>query len=186
MISAKYQNQHRPRLIQILVLDLSVKVPAESNCVKQPINILHHRLHSTAKVGRMHSWNSFINFVTRDFNEEIDCEIIGSWMYIVNQVDTTRQLVRTETCAYVLHAFSFNFLLHTTSEFLFIFFFHLNHEYSSSVCSNLCQLPNGYSSRCEQKYVQKRLIALNADGTNLYTDTFWFPSCCACTIAGPT
>lgn len=24
-------------------------------------------------------------------------------MYIVNQVDTTRQLVRTETCAYVLN-----------------------------------------------------------------------------------
>ncbi|XP_031640221.1 protein spaetzle 5 isoform X1 [Contarinia nasturtii] len=79
----------------------------------------------------------------------------GQWMYVVNQVDTTRQLVRTETCA-------------------------------SSVCSNICQLPNGYSSRCEQKYVQKRLIALNADGTNLYTDTFWFPSCCACTIVGPT
>ncbi|XP_055318359.1 protein spaetzle 5 isoform X2 [Sitodiplosis mosellana] len=79
----------------------------------------------------------------------------GNWMYIVNQVDTTRQLVRTETCA-------------------------------STVCSNICQLPNGYSSRCEQKYVQKRLIALNADGTNLYTDTFWFPSCCQCTIAGST
>lgn len=58
--------------------------------------------------------------------------------------------------------------------------------FRSTVCSNICQLPNGYSSRCEQKYVQKRLIALNADGTNLYTDTFWFPSCCACTIAGPT
>lgn len=63
--------------------------------------------------------------------------------------------------------------------------FHIN-SYRSTVCSNICSLPNGYSSRCEQKYVQKRLIALNAEGTNLYTDTFWFPSCCACTIAPPT
>lgn len=56
-------------------------------------------------------------------------------------------------------------------------------HYSSNVCSNLCQLPNGYKSRCEQKFIQKRLIALNGDGQSLYTDTFWFPSCCACTIS---
>ncbi|XP_054735107.1 protein spaetzle 5 isoform X1 [Anastrepha obliqua] len=54
---------------------------------------------------------------------------------------------------------------------------------ASNTCSNLCQLPNGYNSRCEQKYVQKRLIALQANGQNLYTDSFWFPSCCVCTIA---
>ncbi|CAD7082169.1 unnamed protein product [Hermetia illucens] len=73
----------------------------------------------------------------------------GNWMYVVNEANTARQLVKTETCA-------------------------------SSQCSNLCQLPIGYNSRCEQKYVQKRLVALNADGQNLYTDTFWFPSCCKC------
>lgn len=45
---------------------------------------------------------------------------------------------------------------------------------SSSRCSNLCQLPNGYNSRCEQKYVQKRLVTLgeyinNFDISNLLT-----------------
>ncbi|KAM7358896.1 spatzle 5 Toll-1 receptor [Cochliomyia hominivorax] len=54
---------------------------------------------------------------------------------------------------------------------------------ASNTCSNLCQLPNGYNSRCEQKFVQKRLIALQGNGQNLYTDTFWFPSCCVCTIS---
>lgn len=53
----------------------------------------------------------------------------------------------------------------------------------STQCSNLCQLPNNYVSRCEQKYVQKRLIALDASGERLYSDTFWFPSCCACTLS---
>ncbi|XP_063698104.1 protein spaetzle 5-like [Culicoides brevitarsis] len=54
---------------------------------------------------------------------------------------------------------------------------------ASSICSNLCQLPNGYSSRCEQKFVQKRLVALETTGQRLYTDTFWFPSCCVCTLS---
>ncbi|XP_055688246.1 protein spaetzle 5 [Lutzomyia longipalpis] len=76
----------------------------------------------------------------------------GNWMFVVNQVETARQLVKTETCA-------------------------------STVCSNICQIPPGYNSRCEQKYVQKRLVALDANGQRLYTDTFWFPSCCVCTIS---
>ncbi|XP_059216789.1 protein spaetzle 5 isoform X2 [Stomoxys calcitrans] len=54
---------------------------------------------------------------------------------------------------------------------------------ASNTCTNLCQLPNGYNSRCEQKFVQKRLIALQGNGQNLYTDSFWFPSCCVCTIS---
>ncbi|KAL9904639.1 spatzle 5 Toll-1 receptor isoform 1-T1 [Glossina fuscipes fuscipes] len=54
---------------------------------------------------------------------------------------------------------------------------------ASNTCSNLCQLPNNYNSRCEQKFVQKRLIALQGNGQNLYTDTFWFPSCCVCIIS---
>lgn len=53
----------------------------------------------------------------------------------------------------------------------------------SATCSNLCILPNGYRSQCEQKYVQKRLVTLDAVGDNIYTDTFWFPSCCVCTIS---
>ncbi|XP_039437027.1 protein spaetzle 5 [Culex pipiens pallens] len=54
---------------------------------------------------------------------------------------------------------------------------------SSTECSNLCILPNGYNSRCEQKFSQKRLLTLDSDGQSLYVDTYWFPSCCVCTLA---
>ncbi|KAJ8960878.1 hypothetical protein NQ318_020177, partial [Aromia moschata] len=54
---------------------------------------------------------------------------------------------------------------------------------ASTTCSGICSLPQGYSSRCEQKYVQKRLVALEGGGNQLYTDVFWFPSCCVCTIS---
>ncbi|XP_044751528.1 protein spaetzle 5 isoform X2 [Coccinella septempunctata] len=53
---------------------------------------------------------------------------------------------------------------------------------TSKICSSLCGLPLGYTSRCEQKYIQKRLIALQGQGDQLYTDVFWIPSCCVCTI----
>ncbi|KAL7049381.1 hypothetical protein ACKWTF_003672 [Chironomus riparius] len=56
----------------------------------------------------------------------------------------------------------------------------------SEKCSNLCQLPNGYNSKCEQKYVQKRLVTLDPQGEKLFTDTFWFPSCCVCTLSNFT
>ncbi|XP_046393934.1 protein spaetzle 5 [Ischnura elegans] len=52
----------------------------------------------------------------------------------------------------------------------------------SSTCSGLCSLPNGYTSSCEQQYVQKRLVALDGSGDRLYTDVFWFPHCCVCQI----
>ncbi|CAH2107010.1 unnamed protein product [Euphydryas editha] len=53
---------------------------------------------------------------------------------------------------------------------------------TSTECSGLCTIPLGYASRCEQKYIQKRLVALESSGQNLYTDVFWIPSCCQCTI----
>ncbi|XP_063821393.1 protein spaetzle 5 [Ostrinia nubilalis] len=53
---------------------------------------------------------------------------------------------------------------------------------TSSQCSGLCTVPPGYNSRCEQKYIQKRLVALESSGQSLYTDLFWIPSCCQCTI----
>ncbi|KAJ8966714.1 hypothetical protein NQ314_003367 [Rhamnusium bicolor] len=53
----------------------------------------------------------------------------------------------------------------------------------SQTCSGICSLPQDYTSRCEQKYVQKRLVALEGGGNQLYTDVFWFPSCCVCTIS---
>ncbi|XP_028043508.1 protein spaetzle 5 [Bombyx mandarina] len=53
---------------------------------------------------------------------------------------------------------------------------------TSTTCSGLCTIPSGYTSRCEQKYIQKRLVALQSSGQNLYTDIFWIPSCCQCSI----
>lgn len=53
---------------------------------------------------------------------------------------------------------------------------------ASTQCSGLCSIPTGYTSRCEQKYIQKRLVALQPSGQNLYTDVFWIPSCCQCVI----
>ncbi|KAL1455658.1 hypothetical protein WDU94_009739 [Cyamophila willieti] len=52
----------------------------------------------------------------------------------------------------------------------------------STECNGICGLPNGYQTRCEQKYVQKRLVALQGEGNQLYTDVFWIPSCCVCQI----
>ncbi|CAH1108922.1 unnamed protein product [Psylliodes chrysocephalus] len=53
---------------------------------------------------------------------------------------------------------------------------------NSQTCDGICSLPDGYTSKCEQKYVQKRLVALESEGNQLYTDVFWFPSCCLCTL----
>jgi len=52
----------------------------------------------------------------------------------------------------------------------------------TSECSGLCDVPIGFTSSCSQQFVQKRLVALNADGEYLYTDTFSFPHCCICQI----
>ncbi|XP_033219054.1 protein spaetzle 5 [Belonocnema kinseyi] len=52
----------------------------------------------------------------------------------------------------------------------------------TDTCNALCSLPNGYTSRCEQQYVQKRLLALEGSGNRLYTDVFWFPHGCMCQV----
>ncbi|XP_019764273.2 protein spaetzle 5-like [Dendroctonus ponderosae] len=79
----------------------------------------------------------------------------GNWMYVVNMPETNQQYTQL-----------------VKSEMC-----------ADTNCNGLCQLPQGYSSKCEQKYVQKRLIALEGNGSDLYSDTFWFPSCCICTIS---
>ncbi|XP_012261687.2 protein spaetzle 5 isoform X1 [Athalia rosae] len=53
---------------------------------------------------------------------------------------------------------------------------------ASDTCNGLCSLPTGYTSRCQQQYVQKRLVALEGSGDRLYTDVFWFPHCCTCQV----
>ncbi|XP_014289447.1 protein spaetzle 5 [Halyomorpha halys] len=77
----------------------------------------------------------------------------GNWMYIVNQDSNARYT---------------QLVLAETCR--------------TSQCNGICSIPNGYSSRCEQQYVQKRLVALSGDGKNLYTDKFWLPHCCICQI----
>ncbi|KAJ8670315.1 hypothetical protein QAD02_001574 [Eretmocerus hayati] len=52
----------------------------------------------------------------------------------------------------------------------------------SDTCDGLCSLPLGYSSKCQQQYVQKRLVALDGKGDRLYTDVFWFPHGCMCQV----
>ncbi|XP_053994310.1 protein spaetzle 5 [Hylaeus anthracinus] len=53
---------------------------------------------------------------------------------------------------------------------------------TTSVCNGICSLPTGYTSKCQQQYVQKRLVALRGTGNQLYTDVFWFPHGCTCQI----
>lgn len=52
----------------------------------------------------------------------------------------------------------------------------------TDTCNELCTLPIGYTSRCAQQYVQKRLVALEGSGDRLYTDIFWFPHGCMCQV----
>lgn len=78
----------------------------------------------------------------------------GNWMYVVNMPEVDNRLTQLVKSETCI----------------------------SQQCSGICSLPNGYTSRCEQKYVQKRLVALESEGNQLYTDVFWFPSCCICTI----
>lgn len=53
---------------------------------------------------------------------------------------------------------------------------------TTSMCNGICSVPAGYTSKCQQEYVQKRLIALEGSGNQLYTDVFWLPHGCSCQI----
>lgn len=72
---------------------------------------------------------------------------------------------------------NFNFLLKFWDILNFILFF-----LRMDVCNGICSVPTGYTSRCQQQYVQKRLVALQGNGNQLYTDIFWFPHGCSCEI----
>ncbi|XP_076642859.1 spatzle 5 Toll-1 receptor isoform X1 [Halictus rubicundus] len=53
---------------------------------------------------------------------------------------------------------------------------------TQSMCNGICSLPTGYTSKCRQQFVQKRLVALEGSGNQLYTDVFWFAHGCTCEI----
>ncbi|KAF3429342.1 hypothetical protein E2986_12542 [Frieseomelitta varia] len=75
----------------------------------------------------------------------------GNWMYVVNLQDKNRKYSQV-----------------VKSE-----------KCTMNVCNGICSVPAGYTSRCQQKFVQKRLVALEGSGNQLYTDVFWFPHGCA-------
>ena len=42
------------------------------------------------------------------------------------------------------------------------------------------RLANSVSTKCNQEYLDHKLVALSATGEELVVDTFSFPSCCTC------
>ncbi|XP_069691562.1 protein spaetzle-like isoform X2 [Periplaneta americana] len=55
----------------------------------------------------------------------------------------------------------------------------------SGECSLSSSFPSGYKTKCVQKYVYKRMLALKEDGSSTAVDEFKFPSCCSCSVSGP-
>ncbi|KAF0297458.1 Protein spaetzle 5 [Amphibalanus amphitrite] len=53
----------------------------------------------------------------------------------------------------------------------------------SSQCSGLCTVPAGMTATCQQQYVQKKMVGLNPNGGEMYTDLYWIPHCCVCQIS---
>ncbi|XP_012272420.1 protein spaetzle 5 [Orussus abietinus] len=78
----------------------------------------------------------------------------GNWMYVVNLQEQDERYTQT-----------------VRSE-----------TCSTTTCNGLCSLPAGYTSNCQQQYVQKRLVALDGSGNRLYNDIFWFPHGCSCQV----
>ncbi|CAM1311398.1 Uncharacterised protein g5671 [Pycnogonum litorale] len=49
-------------------------------------------------------------------------------------------------------------------------------------CNNKLSIPQGYLTRCEQRYVVKQVITLGIGGERLVFDKIWFPSSCSCVL----
>lgn len=79
----------------------------------------------------------------------------NQWVYIVNDVEYVQAVV-SEIC-----------------------------EREGKPCNYMDNLPDGTYSRCRQKYSYKKLLAIHPTEQRTYTDTFSFPSCCACYVKGP-
>ncbi|KAL1491686.1 hypothetical protein ABEB36_012247 [Hypothenemus hampei] len=83
------------------------------------------------------------------------CTSTGDWMYIVNAQKTAfTQMVRLEYC-------------------------HKPETSCMGDCSSKT-LPLGLESRCEQQYLQRRLLTLSDSGSEVFTMMFWLPSGCVC------
>lgn len=49
-------------------------------------------------------------------------------------------------------------------------------------CSGEISLPFGFVSKCKQKFIKKKLLALDADGQGTSAENFFIPSCCVCHV----
>ncbi|XP_075215844.1 spaetzle domain-containing protein isoform X2 [Lycorma delicatula] len=74
----------------------------------------------------------------------------GNWLFIAN-VDNYIQGIRVEECS----------------------------KPNGTPCDAAASFPNGFIATCKQKYIYRKLVALNQSGGTV-SDSFRMPSCCAC------
>ncbi|XP_015782050.1 protein spaetzle 5 [Tetranychus urticae] len=55
-------------------------------------------------------------------------------------------------------------------------------QQANSPCSSSISLPFGFKSRCKQKFIKKKLLSLDPDGSSTSSENFFVPSCCVCEI----
>lgn len=80
----------------------------------------------------------------------------SQWKYVVNLQDrdpSAKQVIRVDVC-----------------------------RSPDTACSNAISLPFGYTSRCTQKYLKKKLLSLDSDGGGTSEENFFVPSCCVCEL----
>lgn len=74
------------------------------------------------------------------------------WFYVVNQ-DSYKQGIRIESCL----------------------------ETNGQACAFTDQFPLGYKTVCKQKFIYRKLLAVDDKGEPI-TDNFKLPSCCSCVV----
>ncbi|XP_074603256.1 uncharacterized protein LOC141856735 isoform X2 [Brevipalpus obovatus] len=95
-------------------------------------------------------------FTSRYVEPRVALNDRAEWKFIVNLGDhdpRLRQIIRAELC---VHA--------------------------NKPCSSKISLPFGFKTRCKQKYIKKKLLALDASGLTTSAENFFVPSCCSCEI----
>ncbi|XP_014238317.1 protein spaetzle 5 isoform X1 [Trichogramma pretiosum] len=83
----------------------------------------------------------------------VGLDLKGQWLYIVNAPNGT------------------NYTQTIVSEIC-----------ENEICNDICQLPLGYTCKCEQNYVQKRLVSLEPTGNRLVNEIYLFPHGCSSKI----
>lgn len=84
----------------------------------------------------------------------------SEWKYIVNvqsRDSRFKQIIRVDVC-----------------------------ESDGQPCVAEISLPFGFVSRCKQKFIKKKLLALDADGQGTSAENFFIPSCCVCHVTRAT